>query len=234
MSQNGDWRKQRAEMRRSGALPEGERVPDAPQRIRVRDRGFRYWFQNHFWFHYRLPAIAGVVGAVLLGFFLYDAATSVRPDFSYAVAGDGYTEAELLEGFTALCAEAAGDLNGDGQTEILPQVLIMDDSEYGMANRQKFAVLMVDDEVLLYILDEPAAAQMREQAEAFVDLSAYSLPAEPDAPFLLRVDGYPAFQDALAPGPHYALVRRVSDGQQDVSARRDAAVASLRLLAQTP
>ncbi len=117
---------------------------------------------SNFWYYHKRHVIIGTFLAILAGFFIYDMASRVEPDYTVAmVVGDGYiSEQDTLE-LEEQLARYGEDRNGDGQTVVSVVVynLMLGettkdlDPEMQVANIYKLAGDLASNESAIFITD---------------------------------------------------------------------------------
>lgn len=111
---------------------------------------------ENFWYHYKWPAIVGVLVAAIVVVVIAQMAAKTRPDYTVclvtqqelSLAATGRIEAEF--------AKVAKDRNEDGEVVVNIQVLNVSaeaGAQYATANRQAVTAHIVARDVLLFAFD---------------------------------------------------------------------------------
>ncbi len=148
----------------------------------VRDNGgFRHWFVNVFWFHYKWPVL---VVAVILGivvFITVDALRQTRYDTTVVIATDYYVDDTALDALDAVLKPVVEDVDGNGVVNIDYAVLYVNgDTELGRQNQERMYLYMTQEDVSLYLMSgDISDAYTNPLLEYFTDeVAQYGL--EPD------------------------------------------------------
>lgn len=154
--------------------------------------GFRHWFVNVFWFHYRWPLLIGVVILGIVVFITIDSLRKERYDATVVIATDYYVDEEALDSLDAVLKPVVKDVDGNGKVSIDYVVLyVSGDTEIGRQNQERMYLYMSQDDVSLYLMsDEISSAYTNPELEYFVDaLSEYDLPYDESNPVRADLSG---------------------------------------------
>lgn len=71
--------------------------------------------RENFLYHYKFHLIAGIIGVVLIVFFVRDVFFQTKADMTVVLVSGGYMMPESVEALQAELEKYAGDINGDGK-----------------------------------------------------------------------------------------------------------------------
>ena len=150
--------------------------------------GFKHWFVNVFWYHYKWPVLAGVVVLGIIAFITWDSLRQVRYDVTVVIATDYSVQEEDLEALDAVLKPVVPDLDGNGKVNICYALLYLGNTELGRQNEERMYLYMSQEDVALYLMSENVSdAFTNPILEYFTDpVSEYGL--EPDPMNEVRVD----------------------------------------------
>ncbi|MCL2084038.1 MAG: hypothetical protein FWH06_02125 [Oscillospiraceae bacterium] len=116
--------------------------------------GFKHWFTDVFWYHYKFPMLGVVAGLTIIIYMIVSMVSNVRPDVTvlYATQSGLYEEAAA-----GLSAELSGAVTGpDGEPLIVDvtPVNLGGEGEYAYISRMKMMAILSQQDVLLVILDK--------------------------------------------------------------------------------
>jgi hypothetical protein len=159
--------------------------------------GFRHWFVNVFWFHYRWPLLIGVVVLGIIVFITIDSLRKERYDATVVIATDYYVDEEALDSLDAVLKPVVKDVDGNGKVNIEYVVLYVGDTEVGRQNQERMYLYMTQDEVSLYLMsDDISSAYTNPELEYFTDdLSEYDLPYDEQNPIRADLSGNPVLTE---------------------------------------
>jgi hypothetical protein len=160
--------------------------------------GFRHWFVNVFWFHYRWPLLIGVVVLGIIVFITIDSLRKERYDATVVIATDYYVDEEALDSLDAVLKPVVKDVDGNGKVSIEYVVLYVNgDTEIGRQNQERMYLYMTQDDVSLYLMsDEISSAYTNPELEYFTDdLSEYDLPYDEQNPIRADLSGNPVLAE---------------------------------------
>lgn len=152
--------------------------------------GFRHWFVNVFWFHYKWPLLVAFVILGIVGFITWDSLRQTRYDTTVVIATDYYVDPEGLDALNEVLKPVVGDLDGNGQVNIAYQVLyVNDNTEVGRQNEERMYLYLTQEDVGLYLMSEYISdAYTNPVLEYFTDeLSQYDLESDPNKPVRLNL-----------------------------------------------
>jgi hypothetical protein len=151
--------------------------------------GFKHWFVNVFWYHYKWPVLVVCVVLGIIGFITWDSLRQVRYDTTVVIATDYYVDEDALDALDAVLKPVVGDLDGNGQVNIAYAVLyVNDNTELGRQNQERMYLYATQEDVGLYLMSENISdAYTNPYLEFFTeDVSTYGLEPDPENP--VRVD----------------------------------------------
>ena len=148
-------------------------------------KGFSYWFENVFLYHYGKWALAAVIAIAVVVFITISGTKKEKYDFQMGLIVSGGIMYDDTEELRELVADAVGDLDGNKKTVIDLQIVNLGDLEYAEANQYKVMLLMSQPEYTLFILDEDLSSLYCSK-EYFDDLTQFGI--TPDEKFSSRVD----------------------------------------------
>lgn len=152
--------------------------------------GFKHWFVNVFWFHYKWPVLVGFVILGIVGFITWDSLRQTRYDTTVVIATDYYVDEETLDALDQVLKPAVGDLDGNGQVNIAYAVLYVNgNTELGRQNQERMYLYMTQEDVSFYLMSEAISdAYTNPLLEYFTDdLSNYDLDSDPENPVRLSL-----------------------------------------------
>lgn len=151
--------------------------------------GFKHWFVNVFWYHYRWPMLVAVVILGIIAFITVDSLRRERYDTTVVIAADYYVDESNLDALNQVLEPVVGDLDGNGQVNICYVVLYADsNNEVGRQNQERMYLYMTQEDVAMYLMSENISDGFTNpQLEYFVDeVAQYGLTPDPDN--AVRVD----------------------------------------------
>jgi hypothetical protein len=160
--------------------------------------GFRHWFVNVFWFHYRWPLLIGVVILGIVVFITVDSLRKERYDATVVIATDYYVDEEALDSLDAVLKPVVKDVDGNGKVSVNYVVLYVNgDTEIGRQNQERMYLYMSQDDVSLYLMsDEISSAYTNPELEYFTDpLTEYDLPYDEQNPIRADLSGNSVLAD---------------------------------------
>ena len=173
----------------------------------IKEKGFKYWFTNVFWYHYKAHCIVGLILLAFIAYFVYERATAPpEPDFMVAVVTGtpAHSVRMQTEGFR---------LFGDMEVNTHISVLLLSESDYVVW--QQLMITLVNESYALYLMDDTGFAILSDQLEGFYDLEDFGIKSTFE----------PRIAEVLLPdiGPLYAMIRK----QPENPARAEAAAECL-------
>ena len=150
--------------------------------------GFKHWFVNVFWYHYKWPVLVAVVALGVIGFITFDSLRQERYDTTVVIATDYSVQQEDLEALDAVLKPVVGDLDGNGTVNICYALLYLGNTELGRQNQERVLLYMTQEDVALYLMSEDVSdAYTNPDLEYFTDpVDQYGLTPDPANP--VRVD----------------------------------------------
>lgn len=145
--------------------------------------GFKHWFVNVFWYHYRWPLLVGVVILGIIAFITVDSLRRERYDTTVVIATDYYVDEAKLGALNEILEPVVEDLDGNGQVNISYVVLYADpNNEVGRQNQERMYLYMTQEDVAMYLMSENISDGFTNpQLEYFVDeVAQYGLTPDPD------------------------------------------------------
>lgn len=151
--------------------------------------GFKHWFVNVFWYHYRWPVLVAVVILGIILFITVDSLRRERYDTTVVIATDYYVDESKLDALNEVLEPVVEDLDGNGQVNISYVVLYADpNNEVGRQNQERMYLYMTQEDVAMYLMSENISDGFTNpQLEYFVDeVAQYGLTPDPNN--AVRVD----------------------------------------------
>lgn len=145
--------------------------------------GFKHWFVNVFWYHYRWPMLVGVVILGIILFITVDSLRRERYDTTVVIATDYYVDEAKLDVLNAVLEPVVEDIDGNGQVNISYVVLYADpNNEVGRQNQERMYLYMTQEDVAMYLMSENISDGFTNpQLEYFVDeVAQYGLTPDPN------------------------------------------------------
>ncbi|MCL2704199.1 MAG: hypothetical protein FWE91_11425 [Defluviitaleaceae bacterium] len=168
----------------------------------IKEQGFKYWFTNVYWYHYRAHTI---VGLAIIVFAIYSVVSFVTSreeevDFFFAIVTvmpAHHAQGEMLEEFFA-----EHGYRTKGNVMSLPG----DGSD--MATWQLLMVTLVNEQYALYIVGESMLYYFGEQADGFWAIEELGLQASALSPMYADLSETLMLEGLMLNlEPMYALVR---------------------------
>ena len=196
--------------------------------------GFKHWFVNVFWFHYKWPLLVAFVILGIVGFITWDSLRQTRYDTTVVIAADYYIDPEGLDALDEVLKPVVGDLDGNGQVNIAYQVLyVNDNTEVGRQNEERMYLYLTQEDVGLYLMSEYISdAYTNPVLEYFTDeLSQYGLESDPDKPVRLNLSDNKVLNACGIDDVYLSIMDYTSDsGKAEARHARDTAVAMAKAL----
>ena len=178
--------------------------------------GFRHWFANVFWYHYKWPVIVAVVVLTVIVYTTVDAIRTPRYDAKIAVVTTRTITEEQLEEVKDVLTAALGDVNGDGKTNIFFRLANLADEEYAAEYREMFFTCLSDPDYAVYLMDDATSALYTSSAMDYFDsLEAYGLPCDEDNPCRLSLADNPLMQRAEASDLYLCILDLAAKSDND-------------------
>ena len=168
--------------------------------MKSQKKGFKYWYENVFKYHYGKYAIVILILAVAVGYAVFESVKNkVSYDFNMAIVSPLSIPYEAVSELEQLVYDTVGDINGDGEVNINLQIIDQLDTGYG-----KLGVVMAQEEYVLFLMDDNNSAIYKSN---FNDLSDYGIQPDRhissrvyvgDTPLMKRINPYITFYACLA------------------------------------
>ncbi|MDR1703734.1 MAG: hypothetical protein LBS19_03490 [Clostridiales bacterium] len=174
------------------------------------DKGFKYWFDNVFWYHYKGHLFAGIALIAVIAYAVYSMANRHDPDFMFALASQNPVHSMQTEIITARFEEWGYDAPGTALflNENNPEVMIA---------WQLLMITMVDDDYAVFFVGESALDSFTDQIEGFLPMSEAGFPPAGIDPRMTEVPAEITDGIGLGPETYYALIKRPkTDGDGSV------------------
>ncbi len=140
------------------------------------NKGFKHWFINVYWYHYKWVTLVGIAVIIVLVSLIHSVVTRTEPDITVVLATESPMTQMTAEPFETFIGEIVGDVNQDGSVSVELQALnINTDTQIGSANRMLLTALLSREDVHLYILDLETAEDF-ESGDFFTPIEGQSLP----------------------------------------------------------
>ena len=198
-----------------------------------RRRDFKYWLKNVFWYHYGKLAIAGVIALAVVIWLTVDATKKVEYDLNVAIVSeDGIAQSDT-KALGELLGAAAGDVNGDGKTNVNIMTVNLGDMQNLEAVQYQMLLYLSLPEYTIFLMDDRYSAIYGQKDETFQPLADYGIETADELP--TRIDlSEKAVLKALGEREYFASL---SDWTVDGKGSRemtDAAVRALKALIDSP
>ena len=151
----------------------------------IKDQGgFKYWFVNVFWFHYKWPVLACVVILGIIAFITFDSLRKERYDTTVVIATDYSVQEEDLAALNEVLKPVVPDLDGNGRVNICYAILYVGNTELGRANQERMYLYMTREDVGLYLMSgDVSEAYTDPELEYFTDeVEKYGFEPDPGNP----------------------------------------------------
>ncbi len=149
------------------------------------DKGFKYWFTNVFWFHYGKLGIIIVLALVVVVFLTVQAFKKERYDLNVVLALKGPVSYEATGELNGLIAEAAGDVDGNGEVNINIQTVDLSDEAHFEDNHYRLLLYLSLPEYTVFIMDGQYSQTYCSKEGYFNELADYGI--ETDDPTGKRI-----------------------------------------------
>ena len=137
-------------------------------------KGFVYWFINVFWYHYGKLSILVVFLAAAAIWMTVEA-------LKKAVVSDVAIARSDASALSALFAEAAGDVNGDGKALVNIVTVTMKDEESPETGRYQALLYLSLPEYTIFLMNEEESARYVKEDETFQPLADYGIATEDES-----------------------------------------------------
>lgn len=198
--------------------------------------GFKHWFVNVFWYHYRWPVLVGFVVLGVVIFITVDALKRERYDTTVVIATDYYVDDTALDPLNEVLEPVVEDLDGNGKVNIRYVVLYVGDTELGRQNQERMYLYMQDEEVAFYLMSEDiSAAYTNPDLEFFTDdLGDYDLPADEDHPVRMSLVGHSVLAQCGMEDMYFSIMdHSTNKGGAETRDARENALAMVNALIET-
>lgn len=197
--------------------------------------GFKHWFVNVFWYHYRWPLLVAVLILGTVTFITIDSLWKERFDTTVVIATDYFVDEQELDALDQVLKPVVKDLDGNGKVSINYVVLFVGNTELGRQNQERMYLYGSQEDVALYLLSENMSdGYTNPQLEFFTDeLGQYGLPYDQDNPVRMSLVGNPVLEacgmeDIYLSIMDYTTVRGTAEARN----ARDMAVAMANALVE--
>lgn len=198
--------------------------------------GFKHWFVNVFWYHYRWPVLVGFVVLGIVIFITVDALKRERYDTTVVIATDYYVEEEGLKPLDEVLKPVVEDLDGNGQVNIKYVVLYVGDTELGRQNQERMYLYMSEEDVAFYLMSENISdGYTNPDLEFFTDdLGNYDLPADENNPVRMSLVGHPVLEACGMEDMYFSIMdHSTHKGGAETRDARENALAMVNALIET-
>ena len=197
--------------------------------------GFRHWFVNVFWYHYRWPLLVGVVVLGIIAFITVDSLRRERYDTTVVIATDYFVDDTALDALDDVLRPVVGDLDGNGRVSINYVVLYVNGTtEIGRQNQERMYLYMTQEDVALYLMSQDISdAYTNPELEYFTDpVEGYGLEPDPNNPVRTSLEGNSVLADCGLEHIYLSINDYTTvSGSSEARSARDAAVAMAKALA---
>ena len=198
------------------------------------EKGFKHWFENVFWYHYKWWFLLGVFIIALIVFISLESSRNEHYDLTAVFVQDNDITQEQAMTVLDAISESVGDLDGNGK--ILLNYASINPGEatsgsVGASMQDRLLLYMTDEDYCLFFLTADQAESYCALGYFEDRLSDYGIETAQDDPFRVYVSDTDAFAAAgLRDGDYYALIidwTTVGKGSQE---NTDAAVRAIQAL----
>ena len=144
-------------------------------------KGFVYWFINVFWYHYGKLSILVLFLAGAAIWMTVGALKKEKYDLNVAVVSDVAIARSDASALSALFAEAAGDVNGDGKALVNIVTVTMKDEESPETGRYQALLYLSLPEYTIFLMNEEESARYVKEDETFQPLADYGIATEDES-----------------------------------------------------
>ena len=144
-------------------------------------KGFVYWFTNVFWYHYGKLSILVLFLAAAAIWMTVEALKKEKYDLNVAVVSDTGIARSDASALSALFAEAAGDVNGDGKALVNIVTVTMKDEESPETGRYQALLYLSLPEYTIFLMNEEESARYVKEDETFQSLADYGIATEDES-----------------------------------------------------
>ena len=197
--------------------------------------GFKYWFVNVFWFHYKWPVLVCVVILGIIVFITIDSLRQERYDTTVVIATDYSVQEEDLAALDEVLKPVVPDLDGNGRVKICYAILYVGNTELGRQNQERMYLYMRQEDVGLYLMSgEVSDAYTDPELEYFTDeVAQYGLKPDPDNPVRTSLANNQILAECGMENIYLSIMDYTTvSGSETASQTLDAAVAMALALAE--
>ena len=197
--------------------------------------GFKYWFVNVFWFHYKWPVLVCVVILGIIVFITIDSLRQERYDTTVVIATDYSVQEEDLAALDEVLKPVVPDLDGNGRVKICYAILYVGNTELGRQNQERMYLYMTQEDVGLYLMSgEVSDAYTDPELEYFTDeVAQYGLKPDPDNPVRTSLANNQILAECGMENIYLSIMDYTTvSGSETASQTLDAAVAMALALAE--
>lgn len=198
--------------------------------------GFKHWFVNVFWYHYRWPVLVGFVVLGIIAFITVDALKRERYDTTVVIATDYYVDEQGLEPLDQVLKPVVEDLDGNGKVNIKYVVLYVGDTELGRQNQERMYLYMSEEDVAFYLMSENISdGYTNPDLEFFTDdLSNYDLPYDENNPVRMSLKDHPVLAQCGMEDMYFSIMdHSTNKGGAETRDARENALAMVNALIET-
>lgn len=192
-------------------------------------RSFKVWFDEVFWYHYKWPFLLAVFFIAVVIFIAVESAGEPEYDMTVVFIQEGYIAASTLDEFAESFAGIVGDINGDGKANVLVLSIDMSDEEGAEYNQQRALLYFMEEEYVLYILDEYYSA-LYSSLGYFDTMDAYGIEADETFNTRVLVSEADLFEKRFGSTPFYACINDWTTWNKGKPENTDAAVSLIKAL----
>lgn len=155
--------------------------------------GFRHWFVNSFWYHYKWPVLIVVVILAIVVYITADAARQENYDAMVVVASKTYMTQDDLEELTELFESAIDDRDGDGDVSVYLQIVYMGSGDLAEDSQERMLLYLTDSDYVIFLMDGTTASTYANEAVGYFNdpLSDYGLESINGNPYLMDLTENP-------------------------------------------
>ena len=153
--------------------------------------GFKHWFVNVFWYHYRWPLLVALVVVGIIAFIVVDSLKKERYDTTVVIATDYFVDEIELDALDEVLEPVVEDYDGNGKVNINYVLLYVGDTELGRQNQERMYLYMCQEDVAFYLMSHSVSdVYTNPQLEYFVDeLGPMGLPYDQNNPIRYSLEG---------------------------------------------
>lgn len=158
--------------------------------------GFKHWFVNVFWYHYRWPVLIGILILGTVIFITVDSLRKERYDTTVVIATDYFVDEADLAALDEVLSPVVPDIDGNGVVKIDYEVLFVGNTEVGRQNQERIYLYATEEDVSFYLMSQEISdGYTNPKLGYFVDsLADMGLPCDPANPARLDLSGNPVLK----------------------------------------